>query len=403
MSILGVENLNGQILFNPNILPLGETEALMGNTGIGGVGSPAAVFYNPGALAMLEGSSFSLSASAYTRYRFSAKPEAVVFDTELDLEAQGFRSLPTSIVMVRKVGDWRIGAYALYVSDFSYEGQEIWEVPFEGAIYQFTTKINYRETLAQFGLSAARPFGEGWMAGISLAAQNFSLLNSQDGNSFVNLENTPFFYESIRQKVSSTGLLLTAGLLKTWDKWNLGVRISAPSIDVLESGEDFDLVYNSGPIVQLSRTDLKGQYKSPWELGLGVVYHPNNHWKAAVDLTARTGVDYALFQDVEGTEIIRTKANYRINGGVQFRPGERFGYHLGANFTPSTLDESAEEVALEFIGFYGGIKLFTEHLETSVGFFINEGRGEEPLPNSSNLSKQSYEFLGLFIGSNYRF
>lgn len=399
----------GQTLFNPNVLPLGETEALMGNTGIGGVNSPAAVYYNPGALAMLEGHRISLSASAYTRYTFSAKPLVDFLGSEIDFEASGFRSLPSSIVMVRRLGEWRVGGFVLFTSDFVYEGQEFWEVPEGPFTLQFRSKINYKETLAQFGASAARPFGNGWMIGISVSAQNFSLLSSLDSDSFIAGRSDFFFYQNQRTEISSTGLLISAGILKEWERWNLGMRLTAPSIDVLESGEDYSLTYQSTeseitPELSESRlTDLKGQYKSPFEVGLGTVYHPNNQWMFALDITFRSGADYAQFQDLEGSDFIRTRGNYRVNGGFQFRPTERFGYHFGGTYTPSTLEETVNEAGLEYLGAYGGVKLFTEHLETSVGLFYTVGTGEAELENSVLNSAQRYEFLGLFLGSNYRF
>lgn len=38
---------HAQLSYNTNILPLGDKEALLGNTGTGGLGSTGAVFYNP--------------------------------------------------------------------------------------------------------------------------------------------------------------------------------------------------------------------------------------------------------------------------------------------------------------------------------------------------------------------
>ena len=55
--------LYGQTAFNPNLLPLGEEEALLANTGTARSGSTGAVFYNPAGLSTVEGTSFSLSGS----------------------------------------------------------------------------------------------------------------------------------------------------------------------------------------------------------------------------------------------------------------------------------------------------------------------------------------------------
>ena len=47
-------SVQAQNVNNLNLLPLGDKESLMGNTGTGGVHSTGAVFYNPAALTQLE-------------------------------------------------------------------------------------------------------------------------------------------------------------------------------------------------------------------------------------------------------------------------------------------------------------------------------------------------------------
>jgi len=95
----------------------------MGNTGTGGLNSTGAVYYNPAALTMLEGNSFSLSASAYMRYKFSADPFAEINGEKLLYEAEDYQSIPSSVVMARKKGDWNIALSLMIPLDFLYEGQ----------------------------------------------------------------------------------------------------------------------------------------------------------------------------------------------------------------------------------------------------------------------------------------
>jgi hypothetical protein len=114
-------------------------------------------------------------------------------------------------------------------------------------------------------------------------------------------------------------LVLSVGALKTWEKWNLGVRLTAPSIDVLESGSVYELNYQSvglepPELNEIRESDLNGQFKSPFEMGIGAVYHPNETWSFVGDLTFRTGLDYILFEDFENSDQRLTKGNYRLNG-----------------------------------------------------------------------------------------
>jgi hypothetical protein len=68
---------------------------------------------------------------------------------------------------------------------------------------------------------------------------------------------------------------------------------------------------------------------------------------------------------------------------------------LGGTYTPSTLEEKSEETGLQYLGAYGGVKLFTEHLETSVGFFYTLGTGESEIENTALTSSQRYQFIDL--------
>ncbi len=134
----------GQSAYNPNILPLGHKEALMANTGTGGIGSTGAVYYNPGALASLEEDYFSLSGAAYLRYTFEADPIAVINGRELTFEGDAFRSIPTSVIRVNRLGDWRLAFSALIPMQFNYEGIQEWEVPVFDDVLAITSVQNYQ-------------------------------------------------------------------------------------------------------------------------------------------------------------------------------------------------------------------------------------------------------------------
>jgi hypothetical protein len=201
-----------QLSYNTNILPLGDKEALLGNTGTGGLGSTGAVFYNPAALTLLEGSSFSLSGSAYMQYSFKTKPFAVIDGNVLDYSGSGFQSVPTSLVMARSLGTWKVAFSLLVPTQFKYEGQQDWRLTVGGTPYRLKILQNYSEAIFMGGLSVARKINDRWSWGVSVYGQYFSYLSFSDVR-FSNIDDpTKISLSSSRDQRAPVSLYVLAGL-----------------------------------------------------------------------------------------------------------------------------------------------------------------------------------------------
>jgi hypothetical protein len=318
----------------------------------------------------------------------------------------GFRSLPTSVVMVRKIDDWRLAFSILIPSDFAYEGQKFWEIPLSpGGELNLTNALNFRETLSQYGVSAAKPIGKGYSLGLSVYAQQYTYLSSIAGNGITDGLIQVVVNDLIRTEVSSFALQVMAGALKEWDHWNIGLRINLPGIHLFGSGSYYQNLYSSADnsLSEVREDELEGQFLSPFEVAIGTVYHPGERWRFALDLTFRGVTEFSQFTDYEGGGSVDYSGNLRTNTGFEYLGNGRLGYYLGGNYTPQPQGTPEGEAYLSFLGGYGGLKLFTEHLETSVGIFYTRGYGESPLTVGEGVSQQFYEYFGLFLGSNYRF
>lgn len=401
--------LLGQSAYNPNTLPLGDKEALMGNTGTGGIKSPGAVYYNPGALTTLEGNSFSLSGSAYMRFEFEAKPIAKFGDTNLDYNGNGFQTTPTSVIMVKKYKEWYVGFSVLVPMEFNYEGQTEWNVPVENVNLKLNTIQNYREKIFLAGLSVARKINESWSVGLTMYAQKYTYLSTIDlHGEFVEAPQL-MSQTTNRETISPFSLLIIAGLHKKFEKSSLGLRIALPSIPLFGEGDYYNYEFSSmAGVGQITTStvdvkDKKAKFVTPLDVCLGASFFPNDKLTFAIDLAYRLGIDYYPFEDHSVADKIMTKGNFRINSGFESRVSDRIALCGGGSYTPSTLEEVEGTITQDYWGAFAGGKLFTTHLQTSLGLFYSQGKGEGDLAVGIGRTTQTHETLGVFLGTTYTF
>jgi len=396
-----------QSVYNPNLLPLGDRESLMANTGTGGLKSTGAVFYNPGALATLEGDRLSLSGSAYMRFRFEAAPIVRFGESELDYRGAGLRSIPTSVIAVRRLGDWTFGLGILVPMTFAFEGERNWTLPFDGANLDLKLLQNYQESISLYGLTTARALGKGWFAGLSLYAQLYRYLSTIDLRGSLREDPTRVIQQTFRERRRSVNVLFMAGVLKQWEKVSLGLRITAPSLVVFGDGDYYEYFFNqfANP-TETQRMDFSGtraRFISPLDLRLGGVIRPGNRWEIAMDLSYAFPVSYRVFPDIAIESEENTRGNFRLSGGCEFHLRKTLSLLGGASYTPSTLLETEEEFGQNFWSIHLAGKYNAEQIQTGAGLFFIRGQGEGPLPSGGGRSSQLYENVGFVLSTNYRF
>ncbi len=403
--------VSGQSAYNPNILPLGDKEALMANTGAGGLKSTGAVFYNPAALTMLKGRSFSLSGSAYMRFQFKANPVAIIEGVPLDYEGSGYRSIPTSAVSVRQFRDWHLAFSALIPVEFTFEGTRDWNIPLEDVETKLKMIQNYQERMLLIGFSAARSLGEDWSLGISVYGQAYKYLSTIDLRGTI-IGSPDFLLQSTRrQKVTPVNLLTILGLQRRWEKWNFGLRVAVPSIYLFGKGDFYD--YNFSNFagleeVESSETDIsdvKARFRTPWDVRLGISYLAEQKLLFAFDVSYGFGQSYQVYDDPRLPFEEQVKGNFRVSGGIEYFLGKRknFSLHAGGSYTPSVKEEEVGNVGQDFWAGFTGVKVLTKHVDTTLGFFYSYGEGTGELSTRNGQTTQSYEYLGLFLGTNYKF
>ncbi|QCK16576.1 OmpP1/FadL family transporter [Mangrovivirga cuniculi] len=399
---------HGQSAYNPNILPMGDKEPLMANTGTGGLASTGAVYYNPAALTMLEGTSFSLSGTAYLHYKFTANPIGTINGQDLKYEASGFQTVPTSIVMVKSYKDWKVAFSVLTPMDFRYEGLSSWTINGPDQALDVTFLQNYKENMLLVGLSAAKKINEQWSWGASLYYQGFSFSTFIEANTIVNNNPERLIQQSSRTTIRPKNIMIIAGIQHEGEKMNFGIKLTTPSIYLFGKGDYYN--YNFSNINpdnitadEINLTGIKTKFKTPGEIRAGITYKPGVNWTIASDIGYSFKLNYDIYPDNEIEERESLRGNFRVSSGAEYLLSDRISLYSGGSYTPSLEKPGEGEKGVAFWAFFTGFKLKSKYFHTDLGLFYSIGNGEQPKAVGTGITKLRYRYLGAFLGTNYTF
>jgi len=277
----------------------GNEARLLGGAVVGSSDNVAAVFYNPGRLALTEAPELVLAGNVirYTDIKF-----VNALGNELDLSSVRLAGVPALFAGEIRLGglkDHRLGYSFLTRHDFGLriETRGDFTDLFPEPVDKFTASVNLDKSMNEYwaGLTWARPFNKKFGLGVSV----FGLYRDQrsrlqtlaqaqvDSSAGVALQRNDFDYLYV-------GLLAKIGVGANFDSWRLGLAITTPNLKLYGTGSlgfDRTLVTqdlnNDGSDASLIITDfqegLTAHYHSPVSVSAGLGYR----WKSTtVDLTA---------------------------------------------------------------------------------------------------------------------
>src|SRR5260370_3047483 len=149
---------------NPNVIPLGENESFLGNTGVGRANDSGAVYYNPSGLAELPTGRVSVSGAVYASISQHFDNFLSLDNTQIPLNASAFVTIPSAYAATRRFGDW-VGAFSVLVPDsIEFDDHVTITTPAHpGNIAYFAPA-----TEISLALCFARTLGERWSVGAAL-------------------------------------------------------------------------------------------------------------------------------------------------------------------------------------------------------------------------------------------
>lgn len=392
-----------QLAYNTNILPLGDKEAMMANTGTGGVGSLAAVYYNPAALSELQGTSFSLAGSAFMGFSFSASPLAYIDGTRLDFEGKGFQGVPTSFIIARSTGVWKLAFSILVPTEFHYEGQQQWSFPVQGVPVRLKQLENYSEVLYLSGLTAARKLNDEWSLGFSLAAHYYNTLSTSEARLAVVDDPSLLSINTSRDRRTAFGLFGIIGLLHKGALMDVGLRVITPGARLGGTGEYYEYSFNNlgGPGTEQSGetdlTALRADFRDPMDIRLGLTYRAAKALDLSFDASYATGVEYDAVSGSGLRSVQQVDASYRLSLGAEGKVNDDLSILAGGSYSPTKSSTDHVASSVDFTGYSIGVKKRKGVVESTIGFFHSGGIGDYPVDGLSTRGEQRYTFNGLFL------
>jgi hypothetical protein len=266
----------------------GNRSRLLAGAVIGSVDDASSVYYNPGALALLEKAELLLGGNVfqYTNVTYEG-----AIGGEIDLASNRFKSLPAMLAgefPFKFLGKNRLAYSYLVRADFDFRIRERGiltgdDVALPGLeVLNGDVVLDQNLTESWGGLTWARKLGE-WGFGVSqfiaVRSQRFDFgttvqAQGVEGEEIVSLQGRDFRYLTWR-------ILWKFGLNRVIDDWQFGVNVTSPSVSLGGNGEigyDSTFVAEGGPpgvgsgIITTSQDDLPARSKNPLAVGGGAAF-----------------------------------------------------------------------------------------------------------------------------------
>ncbi len=262
----------------------GNRARLLSGAVIGSSTDLSSVYYNPGALALVENPELLLSANVfqYTRYTLQ------LADSEMtDLSSSrvgGAPSLFAGEIKFGFLGQTRFGYSVLtrFKSDIRLESVAV--VPEPSALPEFellTASFDGEEKLTEtwVGFTLSQPVGKRWGIGISpyLTVRSQRVGSELVAQAVDTTGLAGIFMETRDVRFENWRLLLKIGASAVYGAWRFGATVTTPSLRLFGSGDTYisrSLVVQGGPglVAAGLQEDIPADYISPLAIGAGVGY-----------------------------------------------------------------------------------------------------------------------------------
>jgi long-subunit fatty acid transport protein len=373
LAVLGLAGAARADNANPNLVPLGENESFMGNTGIGLANDTGAVYYNPAGLTLLPSGRVSVSGAVYLAFATHTDALVNVDSTNVPFDASGFNTIPSTYVATRRVGDWVLALSVLVPDSIKLNNRLPFSTPNtrDNIVYSLETSELW------LGLSAAHKLDDAWSVGLTL----FGIQHEETqtlGLDLQNAANASVFASSIQQSdLETLGLVAVAGVSYAASDWlRLGLRAQTAFLQVSGSGTSYQVTHAlTSATPTTSGEDVSGtaNYAMPFDFGLGAALMPADWLTLAADASVGLGTSYTpLPQSSIFNQSVTLKVTPRFNFGVEARPTPAVPLRFGAFFDPSASGGHPGDAGYSSEDYYGvtaGVGLNDEHVRTCAGGF----------------------------------
>lgn len=397
---------------NPNLLPFGEEEALLGNAGIAHSESTGATFYNPGALGFVRQKKVSVYGNAYMAEKARVRAGYNINGTEVPIASHTFAPVPLGSVSL--LGNEK-NSYAFSIlvpHTLTYDFQ----IPFRDSSANMNYVGSFSSTSLWFGPSYARRASERFAWGASW----FVIRHSGSNNSivYINKPSAPAAsgaFGSRRRTVEWSTLLVLGAQWNPAPAFTFGARVQTATLSLRGRTDFFRIAEGSVLGTRVSQLEneqgIHSVYKLPFNFGVGGRFSPSSRLDLLLDLNAQTGLRYQSNPSHPSIgQNVRTRFRPRANFGAKWRLTPKQNVLMGFLYNPSTLvDDVTFSGTLDqenYKGITGGFQFDSGVLVTSVGGFFLWSNGiyrtSDVFGTVTNLSPVEHQYYGLLLTASYK-
>ncbi len=391
---------------NPNLIPLGESEAFLGNAGVARASDTGAVYYNPAGLAELTSGRISASGAVYMSFSTHIDSIVRVENTDVPFDASGFNTIPATYVATRRFGSWVTALSVLVPSSLAFDDHKSLAVP------DTLTNLIFSSSTSELwiGLSAAHKISDRWSFGATVFGVQHELTQILGADLVSTTTPGVFSTELAREDLNTVGLTATLGLAYTATDWlRFGLRAQSPLVQVYGKAASFQVLRTeNGAGPGASGEDVQGpaNYAMPFDFSLGTAISPTGWMTVLFDASLQTGANYQSFPaSTFFNEDLSLQPTLRLNLGVELTPIQSVPIRLGAYYDPSTNGGQPGDPNFEKEDFYGltaGVGFNTDHVRTTVGGFYLWSSGQMTNDDGTTAGIHSQGF-GALLSTAYVF
>jgi len=381
------------------------------------------VFYNPGRLAQIENPAFVISAKVYELNKIRLKDGV---DKGKDLKKSTFGGAPNLVAGTFKVPFLKNHHFAYsfltryrYNSDLSTKASLDENDEKDSPYSNITAKANSKNEINEewYGLTWSYNLSNVLSVGISTFASQANYTKSVELQLHGLRKDSLVSMVTLNRKMSYEryGLLWKAGLAAQFEKINLGLTVTTPTINVYNNGSTTYENYISrvdsldgDPITDVymesDQNNLHAKPKSPWAIGLGISFksskttiHLSSEWFSGIGKYITMESKPEIGQYPKDTMQLRLiddlKSVFNIGIGLEHRFNEKVEIFLSGStdfaavgndlkyiyeFRESELSRSTFDGDIYLLG--GGLALNMKWAELTLGATYATSQRTVPIP-----------------------
>ncbi len=442
----------------------GTRSALLGGAVLGGAEDNTMIYYNPGALGLLDESSISINANAYRVENIKVEN---ALGNEEDFKSGQLGSVPLLAGGMIRTGSekWKVGYAFIAPVDFKFKGVarvdgnydlvEDSESPgLEETVGEASLNNKTSELIVAMGIG--HRINENWSVGLSnlFTVRSLSYQRSLSTYIFLNQGESPLIGANILQNADYYNVRYAAklGVVYQKDKWDVGLTLTTPSLNLFGQGSvASNIAIRNLKVIDDNRisgvatarqAELKTKFKSPFSVALGTNYSfGRSHLGVAVQYFASTDI-YDVMEPAPGSfvrpidlapqfqsdEFLSLQAAaesvFNIAVGYEYEVSESLSILGGFRTDMSYYNEDLNEVAgikptisnWDIYHFTGGVTFNRKNSSLSLGLLLSGGTNdsyeqtgsfdpENPdlVAGSTTITKATYSSFGLLLGYTFYF